>query len=303
MRLVVLDVAEACAGVRTLRLGRPGGGPLPAHPPGGHVVVVAGDRRNAYSLTGDGGPADHYEISVLRKDAGSAWMHRLEPGDPVEVSAPRSRFAPVAGARRHLLVAGGIGVTPMLSHARAAVRWDRPFLLLYGYRPGHAAHLPELRELCGDRLLEYPGGREDFAAALTAALRCQPLGTHVYVCGPGSLIGFVLEQAAEAGWPPERVHVERFAAEEAGPGVPFDVRLRSGRRVPVPSGVSLLEALERAGITLPSMCRQGVCGECRTGLLAGRALHRDLYLTAEERSTAIMPCVSRADADGLELDL
>lgn len=306
--LEVADLADPAPGIRTVALRRPGGGPLPAHPPGSHVVLDCGDRRNAYSLTGDGSVSEEYRVSVLlcaEGDGGSAFVHGLRMGDVVTASRPRSAFAPVSTARHHLLVAGGIGITPMLSHARAAVRWKRSFKLLYGHRPGAGAHLAELRELCGDRLAAH-GSTAEMLAAVRAALADRPIGTHVYVCGPGPLIAFVEETAAELGWPGERVHAERFSAADLDPGEPFTARLtRAGIRVPVPSGTSLLSALEGAGVAVPNLCRQGVCGECRVSVRSGRPLHRDLYLSETERAAgdAVMCCVSRSVDDELELDL
>jgi ferredoxin-NADP reductase len=306
--LQVAAVTELVPGVRALVLRRPDGGLLPGYPPGSHLVLRCGERRNAYSLTGDGSGGEEYRISVrlLPEGAGgSAFVHGLRPGDVLGASRPRSAFAPVSTARHHLLVAGGIGVTPVLSHARAAARWERSFEVVYGYRPGAAAHLDELRELCGNRLVEARS-RVELRAAVTAALAAQPMGAHVYVCGPGPLTALVEQTAAELGWPTERVHAERFAAAELAPGELFVARLaRSGGRVAVPAGVSLLAALEGAGVPVPSMCRQGVCGECRVGVTAGRPQHRDLYLSEAERAAgdALMTCVSRCLDEELELDL
>jgi ferredoxin len=142
--------------------------------------------------------------------------------------------------------------------------------------------------------------------AVAAALADRPIGTHVYVCGPAPLIDFVERTAEELGWPADRVHAERFSVADLDPGEPFTAGLaRSGVRVPVPSGVSLLAALEGAGIVVPNMCRQGVCGECRVPVVSGRPLHRDLYLSEAERAAgdAITCCVSRSLDDHLELDL
>jgi dimethylamine monooxygenase subunit B len=306
--LEVAAVGDAAPGVRTVALRRPDGGLLQGYAPGSHLVLECGDRRNAYSLTGDGMPAEEYRISVLLCPdgaGGSASVHRLRPGDVVATSRPRSAFAPVSTARHHLLVAGGIGITPMLSHARAALRWGRSFTLLYGHRPGAGAHRDELAGLCGDRLAAFESTPQ-MLDAVAAALAAQPVGTHVYVCGPAPLIAFVEETAAALGWPGERVHAERFAAADLDPGSPFVARLaRTGVDVPVPSGVSLLAALEGAGVAVPSMCRQGVCGECRLPVRSGRPLHRDLFLSEIERAAgdAVMACVSRCADDELELDL
>ncbi|MGY1649624.1 PDR/VanB family oxidoreductase [Geodermatophilus sp. SYSU D01119] len=307
-QLEVVAVADAAPGIRTLVLRHPDGDPLPGYAPGSHVVLSCGERRNAYSLTGDGLPGEEYRISVLlcpEGRGGSAFVHGLAVGDRVAVSRPRSAFAPVATARHHVLVAGGIGITPMLSHARAAVRWGRSFELVYGHRPGAGAHREELAALCGERLTvhESTPGMLD---ALAGVLADRPIGTHVYVCGPAPLIGFVERTAEELGWPSDRVHAERFSAADLDPGEPFTARLtRSGLRVPVPAGTSLLAALEGAGVAVPSMCRQGVCGECRVPVASGRPLHRDLYLSGAERAAgdAVMCCVSRSLDDDLELDL
>lgn len=293
MRLVVAHTADPAPGVRELTLVAADGSRPQAAPPGGHVVVHCGERRNAYSLVG----TDPYVVAVRAQGEGSAWMHRLRPGDPVEVDGPRSTFAPVRTARRHLLVAGGIGVTPLLAHAREAVRWGQDVRMVYVHRGG--AYAADLRALLGDRLREP--GRADLERA--CALTAQPLGTHLYVCGPTGLMDRVVAAAGAAGWPRERVHLERFAPAEPDPGTPFTARLRGGREVAVPAGTTLLDALAAAGVAVPSQCRQGVCGECRLPVRAGVPRHRDEYLADDERACAIMPCVSRAESPVLEIDL
>ena len=147
---------------------------------------------------------------------------------------------------------------------------------------------------------------EVFLTRIGEALATAPLGTHLYVCGPAPLMDSVVQRAGQLGWPSERVHTERFSAAALDPGEPFEVVLaRTGRQVAVPSGVSLLEALESEGVDVPNMCRQGVCGECRVPVLAGRPVHRDLFLGEDERAAgdSIMCCVSRSTGPLLELDL
>jgi ferredoxin-NADP reductase len=306
--VVVRRTEEIAPGIRELTLVRDGGR-LPPYPAGAHVVIECGDRRrNAYSLTGCGVEPDAYRIAVLHKpdgDGGSTFVHGLRVGDRVRISPPRSAFAPVATASRHLLVAGGIGITPMVAHVRAALRWDRPVELLYVHRTGVAPYASELTGLLGDRLVETTEP-DEFGRLLDKALHEQPIGTHLYVCGPGPLMDRVLADAAAAGWPPDRLHLERFVPAALDPGREFVARLtRSGRDVPVPSGTSLLDALHAAGVTVPNMCRQGVCGECRVPVLAGRPLHRDEFLSDDERDAgdAVMCCVSRSETDSLEIDL
>ncbi len=303
LQLVVHDVVDA-GPVRTLTLAAPDGATLPAYVPGSHVVLECGGRPNAYSLLDDGVQPSAYRVSVLlRADGagGSRWVHALRVGDPVHASAPRSAFAPVAAAKHHLLIAGGIGVTPLLSHAAAARRWGRAFSFLYCHRTG--AHLAELRSLCGPALHEFTD-RGRFAEHLAAALVRQPLGTQLYVCGPSGFADSVTAAAVAAGWPTSRLHLERFGADALDAGRPFRVRVGAASYDVAP-GVSLLETLERHGHEVPYRCRQGVCGECLLPVRAGRIEHRDLYLSEAEKAGGdqLLPCVSRAHDDVLELAL
>ncbi|WP_174843241.1 PDR/VanB family oxidoreductase [Cryobacterium glaciale] len=306
--LVVRDVTVAAPDIRSLAFEAADGGLLPAYVAGSHIVVHRGGRTNSYSLTGSGSNPSDYTISVLRQPdgaGGSLALHALTVGDTVRVSAPRSAFAPVTTARRHLLIAAGIGITPMISHLKAGGEWQRPTTLLYRYRPGAAAHLDEARALAGAALVESTS-RERFAVVLAEHLSSQPLGTHLYVCGPAGFSASVLQAAADAGWPASRLHSEAFAAADLGPGEPFRVHLaRSDVNVDVPAGVSLLEALEGADHGVPNMCRSGICGECIVPVLRGRPEHRDLYLSDDEKAdnASMMCCVSRGHDNELELDL
>jgi ferredoxin-NADP reductase len=302
LQLVVTSVAAPARDIRSITFADPAGRALPGFVPGSHVVVHAGSHTNAYSLTGDGTHPARYSISVLRVaggNGGSRWLHdELDEGDLVTVGLPRSAFAPVARARKHLLIAGGIGITPMVSHLRAADRWQRDAQLLYVFRESSAAHLPDVTALAGARA-ELFTDRASFAGGLGRALCSQPVGTHLYVCGPSTMIDAVVASAEAAGWPPSRIHVERFGMDALDVGDPFRVTLTgSGRSVDVPSGTSLLEALENAGASVPSLCRQGVCGECRIPVTGGKPVHRDHYLGSDEKQAGdvIVPCVSRAEA-------
>jgi ferredoxin-NADP reductase len=309
--LVVAAVTPLGGDVRQLTLAARDGEPLPSHPPGSHLGLRWRrdlDRVNSYSLTSDGERPAAYTVSVLRVPGGrggSAWAHRLRPGDLVDAVAPRSTFPPAAKARHHLLVAGGIGITPLLAHARWHRRWGGDFTLYYAHRAGHAPHLAELESLCGPRLRAYPG-RDALWADLGPALRRQPLGTQLYVCGPLGMIDAVTAAAKSAHWAGSRLRYEAFGVSADGPRAPFRATLTTaGRQLAVSAEETLLEALERAGLPVPSQCRGGICGECRTPVSAGRVDHRDLVLSAEEKAAGrwIMPCVSRAAGDELELTL
>ena len=305
--LVVTAVDDSVPDVRSVTLARPDGGTLPSFTPGSHIVVQCGDVANAYSLTSDSVQPTSYQISVLKQpdgSGGSVWIHGLTVGDAVSVLPPRSAFAPILRARKHLLVAAGIGVTPMISHLRSAKQWGRDVELLYVHKPGRGAHLDDIAELADNARLFTT--RADFLAELPDTLATQPFGTHLYICGPTTFIDDVVAAAEAHGWPPSRIHFERFGVGALDPGEPFTVKLAdTGTTIAVDSGVSLLEALEAAGHNIPNLCRQGVCGECRLTVTSGEILHRDMYLTDADKAAgdAIMACVSRAASPELELKL
>ncbi|OUC77210.1 PDR/VanB family oxidoreductase [Gordonia lacunae] len=282
---------------------------LTAYQPGSHLIIAAGGQRNAYSLVDDGMYPTSYGISVLRRGAGggSDWLHdNLIEDSIVEIEGPRSMFAPVLDQRGALLVAGGIGVTPVLSHARALARDGRRTDIVYSYRRGSGAHADDLRALAAQPsvTLHEVSGAVATAELIADRLRAQPLGTHAYACGPASLLEVYTRLADAAGWPGARVHLERFTAPEQEPGDPFTVTVASsGVRVDVPAGVSLLQRLRDTGIPVSSLCRQGVCGECRIPVRSGRIEHRDFVLTDDEKAAgdAMLCCVSRGE--DIEVDL
>lgn len=309
LELVVTAATEPVPGIRSLTLAAPDGCDLPGFVPGSHLVIECGGRTNAYSLTSDGTAPTSYGVSVLEVpdgSGGSRWVHReLAVGDTVTAHLPRSLFPPVARAAKHLLIAGGIGVTPIVSHLRAARAWGREAEVLYVFREGRGAHVDDVLALTDDAA-ELHTDRAEFCARLEKVLADQPLGTHLYVCGPGAMIDHVLDTARGLGWPESRLHSERFGTDALDPGDPFEVTLTTtGTTLTVPSGTSLLEALEARGVKVPNLCRQGVCGECRIPVSAGTPLHRDLFLTDEEKAAgdALMACVSRCDGPALEVPL
>lgn len=309
MCLRVVETRRLCTDVREVVFASADGVALPSFTPGSNLPVEwSPGRRNSYSLTGPSVEPDRYSISVRLDPSGSGgsrWIHDLAVGEVVDAGHPRSAFAPVLTARHHVFVAGGIGVTPILSHVRAALDWNRSFEVFYSFRAGYGAHIEQMRDLCGERLTAASSASE-LRALLTASLADQRLGTHLYSCGPLPMIDTVAELARAAGWPAQRVHSEAFGAGPRAPGRPFAAKLgRSGMLVPVETDVSLLEALLDKGIDVPNLCRQGVCGECRLSVRGGQLDHRDLFLTEQEKAAgdSIMPCVSRSVGDLLELEL
>jgi ferredoxin-NADP reductase len=284
--------------------------PLPRYAAGSHIQLQIPledrDLRNAYSLVGDPTDRSSYRIAVRRQEAsrgGSRYLHeKVEVGQTMRISPPSNLFALHSRARFHILIAGGVGITPILSHAMELERRGASFEVHYAYRKGLTdAYADDLRERFGARFFAYDGldGRRFNPAAVLGG---RTIGCHVYTCGPASLIEDVGVHAKALGWVPGRVHSEAFSAPHSG--VPFIADLmRSQRQVHVPADQSLLEALEGAGITVPNMCRGGVCGLCVTRHFGGELEHRDSCLSPSDQAHLLMPCVSRSCGEPLRLDL
>ncbi|MDY6798955.1 MAG: PDR/VanB family oxidoreductase [Pseudomonadota bacterium] len=287
-------------------------GALPAFSPGSHVqVLMPGDGReirNAYSLCSDPRDSSRYRIAVRlqeRSRGGSEFMHRrVRVGDLLRITPPANLFSPVSLARRHLLIAGGVGITPFMSYITELERLDAEYELHYLYRSSQTgAYRDELKQRLGSRFKEYDSD-SGVRCDLNTLLSGRGPGTHVYICGPKSLIEGVCSTAKALGWPESLIHYEAFAAPQSGE--PFQARLsKSGKVVDVKPDESLLEALEREGVAVPNLCRGGVCGQCVTRVINGTVEHRDAYLSTGERAggACIMPCVSRAAGKHLILDL
>ncbi|MCW5623119.1 MAG: oxidoreductase [Burkholderiales bacterium] len=310
----VAEIVPVTPFVKRFRLAATDASPLPRYSGGAHIVVEMRDggvvRRNPYSLTSSPLHDGDYEISVQRAEVsrgGSVFMHdRVRVGDTLAVSAPVNLFMLDWRARKHVLVAGGIGITPFLAQMAQLSAEGRPFELHYCIRSPERGAYREALERC------FPGHVRFYCASkgerldVTQLVASQPLGTHLYVCGPTPLIDATLEAARAAGWPGHNLHAEHFAAPPSG--TPFDVYLqRAGLRVYVGEHESLLEAIEAAGVEVPYLCRGGACGQCETAVLGcdGRLQHHDHWLTTADRAAGrkIMPCVSRFDGRELVLDL
>lgn len=318
---VVARLAEA-EDICRLQLQRIDGQPLPAYEAGAHVDLhLPGGLVRPYSLC-DGGSAAplHYTLAVLKVPAsrgGSAAVHtQLQAGTVLHISAPRNLFALQAGATRHLLLAGGIGITPLLAMAWQLHQQGQAFELHYATRcAARTAFATQLQAApFADRVHRYhddaPADQQLSLARVLTAPAADP-GAHLYLCGPQGFMDAVRGAARAAGWPDTRVHSESFGAAlpvAAGAGADgrFEVQLgREGRIVVVDAGQSVCQALADAGVVIPTSCEQGVCGTCLTRVLDGEPEHRDQYLLPEEQAAhdQFTPCVSRARSPRLVLDL
>lgn len=286
---------------------------LPTFSGGAHTVVEMKDgditRLNPYSLMSDPSAREAYTISVRRDDTGrggSRFMHtQVKVGDEMVISNPVNLFSLDLRAKKHLMIAGGIGITPFMAQIKQLDRTHGNWELHY------AARSEDLASYAHELTSEHPNDVHVYydvkgeAIDLQRLLDGQPLGTHVYICGPLGMINWVRNTAAEMGWPREAVHFEEFLAPK--PGKPFEVKLAvSDIVVQVSEQESLLEAIERVGVDAPYLCRGGACGQCETNVLEcdGELLHRDHWLEPEDRASKkkIMPCVSRFEGKTLVLD-
>lgn len=315
LAFIVRKIVVETPSIRSLVLEAIGDTPLPEWRPGAHIrVKLPGGADRPYSLVdhSEWRTGRHYVLGVRLEEAsagGSKFVHELREGDGVRTSPPINQFDLQGGAGEVLLLAGGIGITPILSMAAALARAGRPFRLHYlGRARGELAFLRELEAVCGERLtIHYddgPSGRPDFAS-LIAGIDEE---TDVYVCGPRGMIDAVKSAFSTTGYPPERLHYELFTASPASSegDTPFEVEIKSsGQVVTVGADQSIIDALQAAGIDVVYDCRRGDCGICQTAVLEGVPDHRDVVLTDEEKASnkVMQICVSRSKSPRLVLDL
>jgi ferredoxin-NADP reductase len=289
------------------------GGLLPTFSGGAHTVVEMRDgdrtRMNPYSLMSDPFDQTAYTISVRRDDqgrGGSLFMHtNVMVGDEMVISNPVNLFSLDLRAKKHLLIAGGIGITPFLAQIKQLDRAHGHWELHYACRSeALGSYVDYLTSTHPNDVNVYYDDQNQMID-LENLLDGQPLGTHVYICGPRGMIDWVCGKAADLGWPREAIHYEEFLAPR--PGKPFEVKLAiSNKVIQVSEQESLLEAMERSGVDAPYLCRGGACGQCETAVINydGTFIHRDHWLEEDEHAGGkkIMPCVSRFEGKTLVLD-
>jgi ferredoxin-NADP reductase len=315
MKVRVAKITQVADKVKRFRFERADGQPMPIFSGGAHVIVSLRDgdvlRRNPYSLMSSPADTSGYEISVLRVEnsrGGSAFLHeKLKEGDALTVSNPVNLFAYDQRGKKHVMFAGGIGVTPFIAMMDQMEREGRAFELHYAVRTrSHGAYWKDLQQRYGAHRIKVYCDEEKLFIPTEAILSGQPLGTHVYVCGPAGMIKGVLGTAKALGWPQQNLHSEEFLAPP--PGKPFQAILaRSNKTIDVAAHQSILEAVEAAGVDAPYLCRGGACGQCETGVAAcsGEIQHNDHYLEPDDKASGkkIMICVSRISGGTITLDL
>ena len=291
------------------------GAALPAYAPGAHIDVhLPNGIIRQYSLC----PSDNdntYEIAVLLEEngrGGSEALHKqVKQGDTLTISLPKNHFPLVDNGQRYLLIAGGIGITPLLAMAQTLANQGKAFDLYFCSRSQQQtpfyqwlADAPWATAVHFHFTQQAAGKRLDFAAIVADPKAYD----HLYICGPNAFMEDVLQQAQQSGWQASQLHREYFAVEQTTTGDEqlFEVEIRSSGEVfQVGKDESILSVLEEHDLFIPTACEEGVCGTCVTGLLAGEAEHRDVFLTDEEKQqmNKIAVCCSRAKSPRLVLDL
>lgn len=311
IEVVVADIVQETPTVKTFYLSMPDGRPIGHYAPGAHIDVVGPTSlTRQYSLCGRPDGDNAYMLAVKREEGsrgGSEALHDLKVGDKLKISSPRNLMAMAPEGEHHILVAGGIGITPMLSLARYMDVRDISFELHYFARSEEeAAFLPELTEKIPHKLHAHLGiTRDEQWERMKGLVDTAPEKTHVYTCGPSPFMDRVHEIAVSK-IPEENIHFENFnpvEADEDQVNTEFDVELE-GDVYHIPADRTIVEVLNEAGCDIDTSCEEGICGTCIMEVLEGTPEHRDNVLTKAEREAGetMAVCVSRTRDPRLSLD-
>ena len=312
MRLRVRSITYLAETINGYELVDPRGRDLPRFAAGAHVSLRLGRLSRQYSLCNDPAERRRYCIAVLREEqsrGGSRQLHDVvRVGDLVDVSLPRNDFPLALEAERHLLIAGGIGIAPIMAMIAELQRRRADFRLHYWTSsPARTAFRDALAPLAGEgrAVFHYDEGDPAPRPDVAALLRDPRPGTHLYLCAPPLLMAAATEAVRD--WPPDTVHCEYLTRRPVGSfeeDRPFRVRLaKSGVEYEVPVGDTIVNVLRRHGIAVNTSCELGYCGACLTPYVSGEPDHRDQVLAEKDRARYVLICCARAKTPVLELDL
>lgn len=310
----VAERIDAAQDIVSLVLEANDGGVLPAYEAGSHIDIKIGDGIvRQYSLcTAPEDQGRRYRLGVLREQksrGGSAWVHeQLNTDDRFQISEPRNLFPLNHEAPNSLLVAGGIGITPILAMAYELKEAGSDFNVHYTARDlSRAAFVDEMVRAFGQQISVYADDERGAPKInLPNILAEADPRQHIYCCGPGGFIDYVLAEAFKAGWPESNIHVERFSGGEVNTEGSFKViAKRSGLEISVADGETILQAVLDAGIDIPYSCETGICGTCACSVLEGTPDHQDSFQSDDEKATnkQITICCSRSTSETLVLDI
>lgn len=315
LELVVSDIEQKSERIKLFRLKPKDGSVLPDFEPGSHlpieVKLPSGKKAlRHYSILSSNDDHQFYEIAVQQEKnggGGSNYMHnKLRAGLMLRAKYPVNEFLLASAGKHHILIAGGIGITPILSMLRQLSKDNESFELHYSVKnKSDLAFKEEVEKLAGKNVHFYftqdaNSSRLDIQSLLSA----ENQSSHIYICGPIGMINAVKEEADENGWQPGQIHYESFGSSIQESNKSIEVKLeKSGKVIVVNPKETILEGLLAAKVAVPFECRKGECGMCATEYLEGDADHRDVYLTKEEKKSSLCVCVSRAKSQSITLNL
>lgn len=314
--VVVTKKTREAEAIYSYELAAADGSALPPFAAGAHIdVQAAGMPLRQYSLCNHPEEQQRYQIGVLRDPASrggsAALVDTVALGDTLQISAPRLLFPLQAGAKKSILFAGGIGITPILCMAERLAQTSADFTLHYCARSrSHMAFRERIlaSSFAARAELHFDDGAEAQKLQTAQAIGAPEAGVHLYVCGPAGFMAHVIDTAHSLGWPDEQIHREYFyaAPQEHDSDQSFTLKIAStGQLLTVAPEQTAVAVLHAAGFEIPLSCEQGVCGTCLVAVLEGEPDHRDMFLTKAEhaQNQQFTPCCSRARSATLVLDL
>lgn len=315
LSLQVERIQQETDRVKSFRLRTANGNALPEVLPGAHLQVKVklpdgNESKRHYSLLNNPNDRSSYEIGVLREPqgrGGSLYLHeQVSEGDALEIRLPKNAFPMATNANHSILIAGGIGITPILSMMHSLSSKNQSYEMHYSARTySGLAFRDRIEQVAGDKAQLYTSqDPKSQRLNLKKLLATPKSGVHVYVCGPRGMINAVREIAEAKGWAPSQIHFESFGAQPLADDKAIRVHLvKSNQTITVPADRSILDTLLDADIDVPHDCKRGECTMCTTRVLKGEPDHRDLCLNSEEKESSMCVCVSRAHGEELQLDL
>lgn len=310
LRTCITRVWDETAEIKCFELRAMEGAILPPIQPGAHIDVYLNGLTRQYSLWNGPAETDAYFIGVKREPesrGGSAAIHRLAAGQVLEIGEPRNNFPLIDTPGLSLLLAGGIGITPLLSMMRFLESKKRPVQLHLFSRSTALSPFRALLDGKPNVMQHIDLLPPKLDAVLSSLLSARRPDDQVYICGPGRFMALAEAIAIEQRWPAVQIHLEYFTSGNgSGENTEFELVLhKSSKRLSVKSDQTIIMALRDAGVDILTSCEQGVCGTCVTAVVEGEPDHRDVYFNPQERASGklITPCVSRCKGKRLVLDL
>lgn len=316
LRLRVVSTHYEATGIASFELEDPNGGILPVFSAGAHIDVWISDNEcREYSLCGAPNQSHTYKIGVLREDEGSGgslWVHEyLRVGEIIEISPPRNLFPLSDDANSHLLLAGGIGVTPFIAMIMELEAQDKPYEMHFCTRSPDRTPFMEFltpRIEAGHVHVHHDGGAPAAGLDIKTLLSKQSVGAHLYYCGPAGFM--IAAKDASSHWTKGTTHFEYFSSPDDGAAngeqmnMAFQIKLKeTGEVYDVPADQTIVEVLRDNGIPVDTQCEDGFCATCMTRYVSGEPEHRDSVLDEDDRSQFVLICCARSKTPLLELDI